>query len=196
MPRTVILTASGLPCRLRKSTSSIVELAGCLIGYIMVGKTAPIRPEDAERMDRIHKYCGCLPCLICGVADVHTTIEHVTQHGRRINGSEQHQWTIGLCPYHHFGKPLDDWQNLPGSLGGALQATSGLLGPSLAWGRKPFEEHFGDEVTVLVPTQNFMLAEFDRHPWGEYAVPRIVAREVRQVWMTLYAGPSQFFVES
>ncbi len=67
MPRTVILTASGLPCRLRKSTSSIVELAGCLIGYIMVGKTAPIRPEDAGRMERIHKYCGCLPCLICGV---------------------------------------------------------------------------------------------------------------------------------
>lgn len=162
----------------------------------MVGKTARIRPHDAQRMETIAKYCGCLPCLISGISDVLTTIEHVTEAGRRVGGEEQHQHSIGLCVWHHFGQPLAHWERLPGHLGGANQASSGLLGPSLAWGRKPFEDHFGDEVKVLVPTQDFMLARFDESPWPEYALPRHVARETRRFWMDLYAGPSRFIVES
>lgn len=144
----------------------------------MVGKTAPIRRHDAERMERIHLYCGCLPCLISGVSDVPTTVEHVTEAGRRIEGEEQHQWTIGLCEYHHFGTGPERW------------------GRSLAHGRKGFEADFGDEVEVLVATQDFMLELFDRQPWLEYAVPRQVAKRVRTFWLNQYAGPSQFTVRS
>ncbi len=144
----------------------------------MVGKTAPIRPDDALRMETIHRHCGCLPCLIAGISDILTTVEHVTEAGRRIQDEEQHQWTIGLCDWHHFGHAPE------------------RPGPSLALGRKPFEDYFGDEVKVLVPTQNFMLSLFDRQPWPEYAVPRRVAREVRKFWQNQYAGPSQFIVQS
>lgn len=147
-------------------------------------------------MEKIHKYCGCLPCLISGVSDRPTTIEHVTDRGRRVGDLEQHQWTIGLCEWHHFGKHLDNWQGLPGHIGGPNQATSGLLGPSLAWGRRAFEEHFGDEVEILVPTQDFVLARFDEAPWPEYALPRDVSRRTRMYWLDLYAGPSRFTVES
>jgi len=162
----------------------------------MVGKTAPIRPHDAKRMETIGRYCGCLPCLLSGIADRPTTIEHVTDRGRRVAQDEQHQWTIGLCTWHHFGEPIEDWQGRPGHIGGPAQVTAGAIGPSLAWGRRPFEEHFGDEVKVLVPTQDFLLAAFDRQPWPEYALPRHVARETRKFWMDLYAGPSRFTVES
>ena len=150
----------------------------------MVGKTAPIRAHDAERMETIAKYCGCLPCLLVGLLDVHTTIEHVTEAGRRVGNDEQHQHTIGLCDWHHFGTCRGEQTR---------QKISGDRGPSLAWGRRTFEEHFGDEVKVLVPTQDFMLDQFAALPWPEYSVPRTVARRVRLFWIELrYAEPSQF----
>lgn len=156
----------------------------------MVGKTAPIRPQDAERMETISLYCGCLPCLLMGYPNVLTTIEHATERGRRVGGKEQHQWTIGLCNWHHFGKTPFEFT---GQTAFGLART---LGAPLSWGRVPFEEDFGDEIEVLVPTQNFLLAEFDRQPWPEYALPRHVARETRKFWMRLYPGPSRFTVES
>lgn len=126
-------------------------------------------------METIAKHCGCLPCLLVGFSDIHTTIEHVTDRGRRVGGDEQHQMTIGLCPWHHFG-------HLPA--GASLQGQIGEFGPSLIW-RNHFEEHFGDEVDVLIPTQDYLLALFDENPWPEYALPRNVARRVRIEWIDL-----------
>jgi hypothetical protein len=104
-----------------------------------------------------------------GFLDVHTSIEHVTDRGRRVGkGAEQHRWTIGLCSWHHFGHQL-----------------SGQRGPSLTSGRQIFEDHFGDELHVLVPTQDFMLELFEQQPWPEYSVPREVARRVRSRWIEL-----------
>ena len=155
---------------------------------LMVGKTAPIRKQDAERMQTIHQYCGCLPCLLMGYVDVHTTIEHVTERGRRVGGDEQHQHTIGLCTFHHFG-----WQWRQQT----RQQTSGERGPSLAWGRRAFEEFFGDEVEVLIPVQDMLLAEFEARPWPEYHVPREVSRKVRIHWIELNANAqSQSFERS
>jgi hypothetical protein len=134
-------------------------------------------------METISQYCGCLPCLLVGITDVHTTIEHVTEAGRRVGGEEQHQHTIGLCEWHHFAR-------LHGGL--TRQQASGIHGPSLAWGRKTFEEFFGDELKVLIPVQDFMLEQFAALPWPEYSVPRTVARRVRLHWIELKnAEPSQ-----
>lgn len=145
----------------------------------MVGKTARVRSQDKQRMDVIAKHCGCLPCLLMGYLDVHTSIEHVTDRGRRVGGDEQHQWTIGLCVYHHFG-----WTKARQT----KQQVSGERGPSLAWGRKTFEEYFGDEVKVLVPVQNFLLEQFAESPWPEYTLPRRVARDTRMRWIDLNAS--------
>jgi len=147
----------------------------------MVGKTARIRKQDAERMQTIHEYCGCLPCLLMWYLDIHTSIEHVTDRGRRVGGEEQHQWTIGLCVWHHFG-----WTKTRRT----RQQTSIERGPSLAWGRITFEEHFGDEVHVLVPTQNFLLEQFEKSPWQPYNLPRRVARDTRMRWIELNATTS------
>lgn len=143
----------------------------------VVGSTPRARKSEQRRMEIIVEYCGCLPCLLTGHLDVHTSIEHVTERGRRVGkGAEQHEWTIGLCTWHHFG-----WTRTRET----RQQVSGERGPSLIWGRILFEEHFGDEVHVLVPTQNFMLELFDTRPWPEYAVPRDVARKVRAKWIEL-----------
>ena len=142
----------------------------------MVGKTPRARKLDQQRMDTIVKHCGCLPCLLIGHLDIHTSIEHCTERGRRIGGDEQHQWTIGLCTWHHFGYQHNHWTRTK---------MAKEYGPSLIWGRVPFEEYFGDEPHVLVPTQNFMLEEFEREPWPEYSVPRSVARRTRSRWIEL-----------
>ena len=151
----------------------------------MVGKTAPIKAREARRMEVITTYCGCLPCLLMGYTDVHTSIEHVTERGRRL--PDEHRHTIGLCVWHHFGYRRNHK---------TLSWMAEQFGPSLTMGRIPFEEHFGDEVGILVPVQDFMLDLFDRDPWPEYAVPRQVARKVREHWIQLNAGPSRYTVRS
>jgi hypothetical protein len=151
----------------------------------MVGKTRQANARDRKRMDTIAQHCGCLPCLLMGWSDVRTTIEHVTDRGRRLE--DEHQWTIGLCTWHHFGHC---------SHGRNRQQMSGELGPPLTWGRHIFEDHFGDEVKVLVPTQDFVLAKFDERPWPEYALPYDVARETRIFWIDLNAAPSRYTVRS
>ncbi len=168
-------------CRPRRSRGYLPLPAGSAV----VGKTKPANAREKRRMDTIAKHCGCLPCLLMGWPDVHTSIEHVTDRGRRL--PEEHRHTIGLCTWHHFGHRRGKMSR---------QRMSGEFGPPLTWGRTIFEEHFGDEVHVLVPTQDFMLQLFDENPWPEYAVPRHVARLVRIHWIDLNATPSRYIAPS
>lgn len=149
----------------------------------MVGKTPRIRKSDRDRFEVIKSHCGCLPCLLVGHLDRQTSIEHVTDRGHRIGkDSSQHEATIGLCAWHHYGRCDPGLQK---------QAMIGYFGPSLAHGRRHFEEHFGDEVDVLIPTQDFMLGLFAETPWPEYNVSRNVARLTRQEWITLNHANAQ-----
>ena len=143
----------------------------------MVGKTPRIRKDERVRLEIIGQHCGCLTCLLMGHLDRHTTIEHVTESGRRVGVlSDQHANTIGLCMWHHIG--ICD----PGQQ--KLQMLN-EYGPSLANGRKPFEAHFGDEVHVLIPTQNFLIEQFGIQPWPEYTMDRNAARLTRTKWIEL-----------
>ena len=108
---------------------------------------------------------------------MHTTVEHVTDRGRRVGkGADHHKNTIGLCYWHHFG-------NCHGKA--SINKMTLKFGPSLAYGRRVFEEQYGDESEVLVTTQDFMLELFADNPWPEYSVPREVARDVREKWISL-----------
>lgn len=145
----------------------------------MVGSTAPIRRQDEIRFQVITTHIGCLCCAI----QMHenpwedislTTIEHVTDAGRRLE--DQHQATIGLCPWHHQGVP---WRGLQ------KPEMDTILGPSLAHGRKPFEAHFGDEVTVLLPLQDEVVIWFAQELWPEYTMPAEIRQRIRSTWMKL-----------
>ncbi len=143
----------------------------------MVGKTPRVLKDERLRLDNIKLYCGCLPCLLMGHPDRHTTIEHVTENGRRVGvGSAQHANTIGLCLWHHFGVCDHGLQK-------AFMESE--YGPSLSQGRRKFEESFGDEVHVLIPTQNFLLDSLESDPWPEYSVSRKAARSTRNKWIEL-----------
>lgn len=147
----------------------------------MVGKTPRILKDERERLRIIKIYCGCLPCLLRGHLDRWTTIEHVTENGRRVGvESDQHANTVGLCMWHHFGVCDPGLQRDP---------MTRELGPALAHGRYAFEEVFGDEVKILIPVQNFLIAQFDESPWPEHNVNRKAARRTRNRWIELNAAP-------
>ena len=149
----------------------------------MVGKTPRIRKQDRQRLNTIKDYCGCLPCLLMGHLDRHTTIEHITKAGRRVGiESAQHENTIGLCLWHHF-QVCNNGQQID-------RMVSEFV-PSLAAGSRSFQWHFGDELRVLLPIQNYLLELFAEHPWPEYSVPRRVARDVRSEWITLNHANAQ-----
>jgi len=112
-----------------------------------------------------------------GFLDRHISIEHVTESGFRVGkDSLQHEASIGLCTWHHYGRCRSST---------VRQRMIGEFGPSLADGRKPFEEHFGDEVHILIPTQDYMLELFADTPWPEYNLPRNIARLTRTRWIEL-----------
>jgi len=145
----------------------------------MVGKTKRIKREDEIRFKVITEYIGCLCCAIelhnAGHEDIAmTTIEHVTDRGRRLKN--QHQATIGLCPWHHQGVP---WARLNGS------EMVNILGPSLANGRKLFEDQYGDEVHVLLPLQDEVIIWFAEDPWPEYTMPAKIRQRIRAKWREL-----------
>ncbi len=138
----------------------------------MVGKTEPISPADRQRFTIIKDYCGCLCCLLMGWPDVHATIEHVTQAGRRLG----HGASLGLCEWHHFGRCSENRRS---------DAMCAEFGPSLAHGRKQFEAHFGDEVEILLAVQNYLLARFAAEPWQPYNLPANVAIDTRNLWIEM-----------
>jgi hypothetical protein len=143
----------------------------------MVGRTARIRKSDRDRFEIIKMHCGCLPCMLLGHLDRHTSIEHVTDKGQRIGkDSSQHEATIGLCAWHHFSHCN------PGRHKSEMASD---YGPSLALGRHPFEEFFGSERHVLIPVQDFLLAVFERQPWPEYTISREAVRLTREKWTEL-----------
>ncbi len=144
----------------------------------MVGETAPIRPKDKRRFLIIKSHCGCLCCLLMGWLDVHATIEHITEAGRR----KGHHASLGLCGWHHFGYCHK---------GTRSDYMTAEFGPSLANGRKPFEDHFGDEVAVLLPIQNYLLKRFAADPWPEYNLPGNVAIDTRNKWIELNHATAQ-----
>jgi hypothetical protein len=154
----------------------------------MVGKTPRILKDERARLQTIKIFCGCLPCLLMGHMDRWSTIEHITENGRRVGiKSDEHKNTIGLCMWHHFGVCDPGQQMAP---------MTAELGPALAHGRHRFEDHFGDELKILLPVQNFLLAEFDQSPWPEHTINRHAVRRTRKLWIKLNAKRSPCTVRS
>lgn len=142
----------------------------------MVGRTKTPTRNEKRRMTILKENVPCIPCLMLDKIRL-PSIQH-TVSGMRRNG---HDATYSSCAWHHFGHPLENWQSLPGAAGGAKQATSGLIGPSFAWGRRPFEAYFGPEK-LLVAISSRLVASFEQTPWIDYNVPYDVRRRARDYW--------------
>lgn len=132
----------------------------------MPGKKAPTKAES-RRMQMI-KDSGCVCCLLATRGTTPPDVHHITAGGRRLG----HMHTIGCCAWHHRGVSFE---------GENKQSMSGIFGPSLAFGKRTFNEFFGSEEILLL-VQNLVLEHFDRSPWPSYNPPYLVRREATELW--------------
>ena len=83
-----------------------------------------------------------------------------------------HLHTYSSCEWHHFGYAFG---------GASNQRMIGELGPSLAHGKRTFQEFFGSE-RVLVHIQDRFYATYKKSPWFDYGVPENVRAKARHEW--------------
>ncbi len=134
----------------------------------MVGKAKPPTADEKRRLETMKDHMPCLPCLLVVNRTRLPEIHHVVSGFRR----EGHDQTVSLCLWHHRGHLAGDMSK---------QEMSGWLGPSLAMGKRTFQEFFGPE-RGLVEIQNLMIDGFAECPWFDYNVPTNIRREARELW--------------
>lgn len=96
----------------------------------MVGRTERITASDRKRF-RALQDIGCICCLLDGYRNIPAEIHHITEAGRRLG----HDHTIPLCPWHHRSAAESVYDH--------------FKGPSLAKGKRDFEERYGTEIELL-----------------------------------------------
>jgi hypothetical protein len=101
-------------------------------------------PTKAQvaRFEAIHR-TGCVACRIRGQVQP-ATIHHLTVGGRHGQLRRGHDFTIGLCAWHHLGH-------------GARVEMTARFGPSYYHDARAFRETFGDDDTLLA-MQNDLIA--------------------------------------
>lgn len=90
---------------------------------------------DEARRRKIHAG-NCMACEQRGI-DL-TNTGYVQWH--HLAGKKRHDLTIGLCLWHHQGRPIDSHTHA---------YCREVYGPSLAEGSKPFHAEFGSNDDLL-----------------------------------------------
>lgn len=107
----------------------------------------PTRAQQA-RFDAIRE-CGCIACDMRGLsrfAEVH----HLTIGGRHGQKRRGHDFTVGLCPWHHRGD--NSFHDLN---------PEAIYGPSYALRPKAFRDTFGQDDHLLA-YQNTLIERLSR----------------------------------
>jgi hypothetical protein len=123
-----------------------------------------------KNADTISQSIGCVPCLIATGKTRPCQIHH--PFGRK---GDNYQLVYGSCPFHHQGHIDTDM---------TAQSQSGIMGPSIAWGRKHYRAFFGNELGLL-RVQKLLLDEFAANPWLDYDVPHDVRQRVMGLWLSV-----------
>ena len=110
----------------------------------------------------------CVPCILVRSMIRLPSVQHVVEGRKRLG----HQVTYSSCEWHHFGMCFDTMTR---------QSMIGMLGPSLAHGKRTFQEFFGAEL-LLVEIHDFISDWFVQQPWLDYAVPHEMRRRARLLW--------------
>ena len=103
---------------------------------------------------------GCLACRFRGYFAQPCQVHHLNldQHAGQERLGDAH--TIGLCPWHHVGEPLN---------GASRNRTRELLGPSMKHEPVKFRELFGTDRELL-QEQNRLIAIAESRVIGREAV--------------------------
>ncbi len=99
--------------------------------------------KQKERMAKVAR-SGCLACAKCRASTgLRVEVHHLLEGGQRRG----HDFTIGLCAWHHRGEPIQHWTK---------SDMRKIWGPSVACGTRLFRERFGTD-DALLEEQNQLL---------------------------------------
>lgn len=106
------------------------------------------KPTKAQsrRMDAIQSV-GCICCMAFGHHGVPCQVHHLTADGKHGSKRRGHAYTIGICPWHHVGEPVE---------GKTIDETKALLGPSFKLHAREFREFFGNDDALLALQNTFL----------------------------------------
>ena len=96
---------------------------------------APTKAQEA-RFAAIKEH-GCIACAIKGMAR-YAEIHHLTVGGKHGQKRRGHDYTVGLCPWHHRGENTFHDAN-----------PEAIYGPSYAREPRRFREVFGQDDALL-----------------------------------------------
>jgi hypothetical protein len=112
-------------------------------------KTSTGTPTKAQKLryERMTQL-GCVCCRIMGDPERDAEIHHIVEGRKRLG----HEDSIALCGWHHRGLKEDFWSQVPDS------EVNEVRGPSIANGKRAFNDHWGSEKELL-GIQNEMIRE-------------------------------------
>lgn len=116
----------------------------------MFGSRSTPKPTRLQvaRFEAIH-HLGCIACRKRGQVTP-CEVHHLTIGGRHGQKRRGHDFTIGLCPWHHRGEPTFGLSHI---------VCECRFGPSYAREPRRFREVFGQDEELLA-YQNELLAKF------------------------------------
>jgi len=133
-----------------------------------MNKADKARMQSIKGQDQDQGALPCLPCLLLTGRIRMPSVQHVVEGRKRLG----HQASYASCEWHHFGHPFEKMNR---------QWMIGELGPSLAHGKRGFQEYWGTE-RLLIKIQNMILMRFNESPWMGYDVPHNTRREAQHLW--------------
>lgn len=105
-------------------------------------------PKAREHRFRRIKELGCICCIVHRYCEIH----HLNLGGKAGQKRLGDEFTVGLCPWHHQGKP-------PTGMG--QKEARAIFGPSLKLSSRAFRELYGPD-SALLARQNRLIEIADR----------------------------------
>ena len=107
------------------------------------------KPTKAQSSRFQHiRAIGCLACLKGGKQSPTPEVHHLTKTGRHGHKRRGHDFTIGLCGWHHQGVPRAGFDE---------RTAAKVHGPSYKLHARAFREQYGQDDDLLV-LQNQLIA--------------------------------------
>ncbi len=110
----------------------------------------PTKAQEA-RFSAIYEI-GCIACYALRIGYMPCQVHHLTVGGKHGQKRRSHDYTIGLCPWHHVGEPM---------AGLSHSQCADRFGPSYAREPRRFRQEIGSD-DYLLDLQNTLIEESTR----------------------------------
>lgn len=117
--------------------------------------TGSMTLAQLTRLDTI-KEIGCIACYALGFGRMDCHEHHLLVGGKHGQPRRGHDFTIGLCPWHHVGEPMG---------GLSHSACADRYGPSYAREPRRFRQEIGSDDYLLDLQNTLIKQHLEKSSW-------------------------------